>query len=202
MKRWYGRHYCCHSLVTEHVGSNKRSVGCREIEFLLPGNKHHIIFIFVLLFLFFCFRKLTNKGTGPRDWRILFLYNYDNYSYITMTIICLFSAASLSRSFSLMRKNWPKKALVRVIGEGFCYYITMTTICFFLQMLLFLLWGKTDQKRRWSRRSGRGCVGRTPRHSGVSPERREKGRLCRIERNWRRYERQIKLHSKISSSDT
>ena len=131
MKWWYGRHYCCHSPVTEHVGSNKRSVGCREIEFLLPGNKHHIIFIFVLLFLFFCFRKLTNKGTGPRDWRILFLYNYDNYSYITMTIICLFSAASLSRSFSLMRKNWPKKALVRVIGEGFCYYITMTTICFF-----------------------------------------------------------------------
>ena len=121
-------------------------------------------------------------------------------SYITMTIICLFSAASLSRSFSLMRKNWPKKALVRVIGEEFCYYITMTTIYFF-QLLLFLLWGKTDQKRRWSRWSGRGCVGRTPRHSGVSPERREKGRVCRIERNWRRYERQIKLQSRVSSSD-
>ena len=53
--------------MTEHVGSNKRSVGCREIEFLLPGNNHHFIFIFVLLFLFLCSRKLTKKGAGPGD---------------------------------------------------------------------------------------------------------------------------------------
>ena len=115
---WYGRHCCCHSLVTEHVGSNKRSVGCREIEFLLPGNNHHIIFIFVLLFLFLCSRKLTKKGAGPGEWGILLLYNYDNY--------LSFAVASLSRSFSLMRKNWPKKALVRVIGEGLRWRNTKT----------------------------------------------------------------------------
>ena len=103
MKRLYGRYYCCHSLVTEHVGSNKRSVGCREIEFLLPGNKHHIIFIFVLLFLFFCFRKLTNKRTGPRDWRILFLYNYDNYLFVFFS--CFFVSVFFFDEEKLTKKG-------------------------------------------------------------------------------------------------
>ena len=143
---------------------------------------------FVSVF-FFDEENLTKKGAGPGDWGgILLLYNYDNYLFF------------FSCFFFFCEEKLTKKMLVRVIGKGFCYYITMTTICFF-QLLLFLFWGKTDQKRRWSRWSGRGCVGRTPRHSGVSPERREKGRLCRIERNWRRYERQIKLQSRVSSSD-
>ena len=111
---------------------------------------------------------------------------YINFSYfIFVLLFCCFCVS----------ENWPTKAQVQVTG-GICYYITMIIICLFSVASLFqffLLWGKTDQKRRWSRWSGRGCVGGTPRHSGVAPG--EKGRLCRIERNWRRYERQFKLQS-------
>ena len=110
------------------------------------------IISFLYLFCCFCF---SVSESWPTKAQVHVTGGF--CSYITMTIICLFSAASLSRSFSLMRKIWPKKALVRVIGEGFCYYITMTTIYFF-SVASFSFVRKNWPKKCWSGWLGRDFV--------------------------------------------
>ena len=121
-------------------------------------------------------------------------------------------------------ENWPKKALDQVSG-GFCYYITMTTICL-LQLLLCLglfrcasiSWFQVVSqsvshtflqlahlrvfqsyslmRKNWPKKALVQVIGEGLRW------RNTKTLWSRAwGRNWLRYERQFKLQSRISSSD-